>query len=184
MALPRLWVRVLALVVALGITALVIVFRGELARFATYGYVGVFIVSLIGNATIILPVPSLLSVFAAGQRLNPWIVGLVAGVAEPFGELTGYLAGYAGHGAVENRAMFDRIARMMRSRNFVSGYLVIFALPPSPTRSLIWRASSPGRCACRWAGSSSVVGWARRSRRSLWRLRGPTRSSLLQRFWN
>ena len=126
------WTRWLALAIALAITGLIFLYRGQLARFATYGYVGVFIVSLLGNATIILPVPSLLGVFAGGSAFNPLFVGLVAGVAEPLGELTGYLAGYAGRAVSEDHKVYTRITKWMQGRHFLSGYLLIFLLSAIP----------------------------------------------------
>jgi len=134
-AAPKGWTRWLALLFSLAITALIIIFRNELARFAAYGYIGVFIVSLLGNATVILPVPSLLGVFAAGTAFNPLLVGLVAGVAEPLGELTGYLAGYGGSAIIENRQLYERLSRWMQrrqSRGFLSGYIAIFVLSVIP----------------------------------------------------
>jgi membrane protein YqaA with SNARE-associated domain len=126
------WVRWLALGASLAITVLIFVYRGQLARFATYGYLGVFVISLIGNATVILPVPSLLGVFAGGSAFNPLFVGLVAGVAEPLGEMTGYLAGYAGQGIVANKKLYARLTVWMSSRRFLTGYLLIFVLSAIP----------------------------------------------------
>lgn len=126
------WRGLLALVVAFGITALIIIYRQRLARFSAYGYLGVFLVSLLGNATVILPVPSLLGVYAAGSAFNPLLVGLTAGVAEPLGELTGYLAGYAGRAVVENQALYERITRWMERRRYWTGYLTILVLSAIP----------------------------------------------------
>jgi len=126
------WSRWLALALAAAITLSIIAFREQLARFSTYGYLGIFVVSLLGNATIIMPVPSLLSVFAAGSAFNPLFVGLVAGVAEPLGELTGYLAGYAGRAVIEDREMYIRVSKWMRGRSYLSAYLAIFVLAAIP----------------------------------------------------
>ncbi len=126
------WGRCLILAVAVAITVLIFLYRGQLARFSTYGYLGVFVVSLLGNATVILPVPSLLGVFVGGSAFNPLLVGLIAGVAEPLGELTGYMAGYAGRAIIEDQKTYMRIARWMQSRNFFSGYLLIFVLSAVP----------------------------------------------------
>ncbi len=122
--------RLLAVLVSLAITAAVIAFRERLAAFAAYGYLGVFVVSLIGNATVILPVPSLLAVFAGGTAFNPLIVGLVAGVAEPLGELTGYLAGYGGAVVVENRERYQQLQQWMQRHGAVT--IFVLALIPNP----------------------------------------------------
>lgn len=138
-----LWRRLLALGAALAITGLVIAFRRDLARFSSYGYLGIFVLTLLSNATIILPVPGLVGVFAAGSALNPLLVGLVAGVAEPIGELTGYLAGYAGQAVIENQRLYNRLLKWMRGHNYVAGYLTIFvfALIPNPLFDLAGMAA-------------------------------------------
>ncbi len=56
----------------------------------TFGYVGVFLGSLIGSASILLPVPSFLFVILAGKLLNPFFVGILAGLGAAIGELTAY----------------------------------------------------------------------------------------------
>ncbi|MBI2580031.1 MAG: VTT domain-containing protein [Candidatus Aenigmarchaeota archaeon] len=62
----------------------------------SFGYLGVFASSLIGSATIILPVPSFFIVIFAGTVLNPVAVGIIGGLGGAIGEMTGYLAGYGG----------------------------------------------------------------------------------------
>ncbi len=64
-----------------------------------YGLMGFFAASVIANATIFLPLPIELLVFAAaGLKLyNPLLLGLFAGAGAAVGELTGYFLGRAGN---------------------------------------------------------------------------------------
>ncbi|MBC7263927.1 MAG: VTT domain-containing protein [Chloroflexi bacterium] len=117
-----------ALLLAAGITVAIIVYRDRLAQFEGYGYFGVWLIALLGNATVAFPVPSLAIVFAAGSVFNPLLVGLVAGLGEPLGELTGYLAGYAGQTIVENTQLYARLEHWMRRY----GALTIFVLSVIP----------------------------------------------------
>ena len=121
-------VRVAALVASLGITVAIILLRQRLAQFEAYGYLGIFVISIVGNATVLLPVPSLLVVFAGGTAFSPLLTGLVAGLGEPLGELTGYLAGYGGRAVIENREHYERMRRWMQRRGFVT-ILVLSAIP-------------------------------------------------------
>ncbi len=123
-------IRVFVLLMVVGVTAAVVVFRDRLQQFAVYGYPGVFLVSLAGNATVIFPAPSLAVVFAMGAVLKPILVGLAAGVGEALGELTGYLAGFSGRAIVEDQARYERMTRWME-RN---GALTVFflSLIPNP----------------------------------------------------
>ena len=60
--------QVAAIAFSLLITAAIVAFRGQLRSLARYGYLGVFLISVLGNATVVLPVPSLAVVFAGGLR--------------------------------------------------------------------------------------------------------------------
>jgi membrane protein YqaA with SNARE-associated domain len=115
---------------AIGITVGIILLRDHIQEFAVYGYPGIFVISFVGNATLILPAPSFAVVFAVGGALNPLLVGIVAGLGATLGELTGYLAGVGGRYAIEKRRLYIRIERWMRK----GGPLVIFllALIPNP----------------------------------------------------
>lgn len=114
----RHWRQIAALSSSVLITALVLLNAERLTGLQGYGYAGVFIVSLLGNATVILPVPSLAIVFAGGSVLHPLMVGLVAGVAEPLGELTGYMAGYGGSAIIEDRKAYQRLQEQVAKHRF------------------------------------------------------------------
>ena len=128
MGLSR-WIRpVLAIVFSVLITGAIMHYRDQLLDLSTSGYVGIFLISMIGNATVLFPVPSLVAVFAGGTVFHPMIVGLVSGVAEPIGELSGYLAGYGGSAAIEDKALYAKMERWMLRH----GYLTIFILSAIP----------------------------------------------------
>ncbi len=111
--------RLTALLLAIGISAIVLVYREDLARLAAYGYPGIFLITFVSSSTVILPVPGLALVFAAGASFNPLLVGLVAGIGAGLGEITGYLVGYSGRGTVENRESYGRVRRWMERLVFV-----------------------------------------------------------------
>ncbi|MCB0107342.1 MAG: hypothetical protein KDE53_15585 [Caldilineaceae bacterium] len=58
-------------------------------RFGHWGYLGAFLISLVASATIILPAPGIVVIMAMGAALNPFVLGIVAGLGSAFGELTG-----------------------------------------------------------------------------------------------
>ena len=83
------WVMI---VFSIGIAVVIYLTRDFIEKYAAYGYPGVFIISLLGNATLIFPAPSF-TVVAVGAILNPYIVGVLAGCGAAVGEMTGYLLG-------------------------------------------------------------------------------------------
>jgi uncharacterized membrane protein YdjX (TVP38/TMEM64 family) len=121
---------IIAALVSLAITALVVVSATDLRRLAGLGYLGVFAISIISNATVVFPVPGIAVVFASGGVLNPLLVALIAGIGEPIGELSGYLAGYAGSAVVEDRQRFERLRAFMERRGFLT--LLVLASIPNP----------------------------------------------------
>jgi len=112
----------------MAITLAIFLLRQRLARLGAYGYPGIFLVSLSSSATIILPVPGLAVVFGMGGVLNPFLVGLAAGMGDALGELTGYMAGYGGRAVVEDREMYERLESWMR-RNGAATIFVLSAVP-------------------------------------------------------
>jgi len=120
--------RISAIVLSVAITVTIVALREQIGRLSGYGYLGVFVISVLGNATVILPVPSLAVVFAGGGVLQPLVVGLVAGVGEPLGELTGYLAGYGGSVVLEDVPYYRQVRGWMENH----GMLTIFVLAAIP----------------------------------------------------
>ena len=119
---------------ALLITAFTFVFFFfdiDYAQLSTYGYLGLFAVSLISAASIVMPMPGAAAITGAGAVLDPVLgiptpilVGLVAGLAETIGELTGYAAGYAGSGLFRDRSYYDRVQRWMERRGILTMFLL------------------------------------------------------------
>lgn len=99
----------------------------------SWGYAGAFVVTLIGNASIIFPVPSYLAVFALGPALNPWLLGLVAAAGATLGELTGYLLGLGGRKALSKRHIkaIDIVKRWSKKRGMFL-LIVLFAATTLP----------------------------------------------------
>jgi membrane protein YqaA with SNARE-associated domain len=95
---------------------------------SAYGYLGVFLVSLLAATVLFVPIPSIPIVFLMGAILNPFLVGLVSGIGESLGEITGYTAGFSGRETLDNRQRYTRIKGWMRLR----GTLVLFLFSAIP----------------------------------------------------
>lgn len=115
---------------AVGISISIVVFRNQLAKLAGLGYFGVFLINLIGSATIILPAPSLVATFVGGAIYNPLLVGIVSGIGAGFGELTGYMAGYGGSVVIKNNKTYKKVEGWMKKNGFLTIFLL--ALIPNP----------------------------------------------------
>jgi len=101
--------RVVAVLAVIGITVYIYSIRSRVQEFAAYGYPGIFVVTLLANATVFLPAPGVAVVFAMGSILNPLGIAFAAGTGGALGELSGFLAGFGGQAVVENTKIFNRI---------------------------------------------------------------------------
>lgn len=99
-----------------------------------FSYLGVFLISLVGSMSIIIPIPyTIVIITLATQReLNPFLIAVAAGLGAGVGEFSGYILGYYGRAVInEDRQrkmkyivqLFDRYGPIM---------IFLFALTPLP----------------------------------------------------
>ncbi len=112
----------------IGITLAIALNRDEISRFSTFGYLGAFLAMLLSNATLVLPAPGLIIVFALGNSLNPVLVGLAGAAGATLGELTGYIAGLSGVAVMDSTPIARRVRLWMNT----NGSLTIFLLSIFP----------------------------------------------------
>jgi uncharacterized membrane protein YdjX (TVP38/TMEM64 family) len=110
-------------------------FSTDISNLKSYGYFGIFLINLIGAASILLPSPAAASVLGGAAFLDPilgipaWFwVGIVAGLGEAIGEFSGYAAGYGGRIIVEDKPSYLRIKDWMEKK----GALTLFFLSCIP----------------------------------------------------
>jgi uncharacterized membrane protein YdjX (TVP38/TMEM64 family) len=101
--------RLAALLAVVGITVFIYSLRDRVEEFQRLGYVGVFLVALMANATVFLPAPGVAIIYAMGAVFNPLGVGLAAGTGGALGELSGFLAGFSGQAVIERTDIYNRI---------------------------------------------------------------------------
>ena len=120
----------LILVVAISAAILYVTahYRHELARLGEAGLAGLFVVSLLGNATVIVPAPTFVMACAGGSLFGPIQSGIVSGLGAGLGELTGYMAGVGGKAIIPPGKWTTRLEGFIR-RN---GMVTVFALAAIP----------------------------------------------------
>jgi membrane protein YqaA with SNARE-associated domain len=101
----------LLLLAMLVLSATLIVAPIDYKALGDYGYLGVFLVTLLATAAIVVPVPYLALILVAGTFLNPVLVAIVAGVAAALGEMTGYFVGYTGRSLLPQSHWYQMLER-------------------------------------------------------------------------
>lgn len=120
--------RIMALFVVVALSLFIFSIRDRASELAIYGYPGIFLISFMAYATVLLPAPGVALVFTMGSVFNPIGVAIAAGTGAALGELSGYLAGFSGQAVVERVEVYDRLTRWMQ-RNGSLTVLVLAAIP-------------------------------------------------------
>ncbi len=95
-----------------------------------YGYAGAFVISVILNATLIIPVSNMAIIFSLGAApgLSPLFIGLAGGIGAGIGEMTGYLAGRSGRGLISKHNIYTRVEKWVKRW----GWIAVFILSVFP----------------------------------------------------
>jgi len=106
-----------------------------IAELKSYGYLGAFLISLIGNASILLPgiVLPILSgfgivLYSAVGLGGPVIVGIAGGAGAAIGEIVGYMAGYSGRAIVQRQKRYTQLESWVKKWGSVA--IFVFTLVP------------------------------------------------------
>jgi membrane protein YqaA with SNARE-associated domain len=104
-------------------------YPGRIDELKNYGYLGAFIISIILNATLILPVGNMAILMAVGATMpSPAIVGLVGGLGAAIGEMTGYIAGRSGRDLLARSKMYNRVEGWVRRWGMLP--IFVFSMVP------------------------------------------------------
>lgn len=123
-------VRLIGLLAVIGLTILLVINRERIQELQAFGYPGIFLFSLLANATILIPVPGVVFTSAMGAVFNPLYVSIAAGIGASLGELSGYVAGFSGQAVVENKARYEQVVKWMRKYGDIT--ILVLAIIPNP----------------------------------------------------
>jgi len=123
-------IRVVVLLAVIAITIVLVINRDKLQGLQAYGYPGIFLFSILANATILIPVPGVIFTSAMGAVFNPLWVSVAAGSGAALGELSGYLAGFSGQAVVEDSKRYDQVVRWMEKYGELT--TLVLAFIPNP----------------------------------------------------
>lgn len=102
-------------------------------EFRSLGLVGVFLLNLLGSATIFFPTPAFLSVGLSALHTNPLLVAFVAASGGALGEGTTFLFGYSSNKAfhLEKHKTLKRFKKKVFDK-WGGLVILLFAFIPNP----------------------------------------------------
>lgn len=115
----------LALVLTVLACLATIYYWEDINHLGSYGYAGVFVISILAGGTIFVPIPGLLVVFTMGSILNPSIIGACAGLGEALGSIGIYLSGYGGRRVFQNtnHGLYSRLSGWLRRHGSIAVFI-------------------------------------------------------------
>lgn len=131
----RQWIRpaiIGIIAIALNVAAYYVIPPDLAEHLGPYGYLGVFLITLIANATVVVPVPYYGLVARLSQELSLPGVMIAGALGSTIGESVAFFVGRSGRGAVDDTPMYRWVQRQMQQP--WRAFLVLFALsaPPNP----------------------------------------------------
>jgi membrane protein YqaA with SNARE-associated domain len=123
-------IRLAVFVFVISLTVILFLFQDQIKNLEAYGYPGIFVLSILANATVIIPLPGVLLTAAMAVVFNPFWVAIAAGSGAALGELSGYLAGFSGQVVVERADRQERLVNWMRKYGDVT--ILVLAFIPNP----------------------------------------------------
>lgn len=126
------------ILITVAVVVAVLCFWEQIRALEHYGYLGAFVISVFGGATIIAPIPMTPVVFALGTvmrpdfapYMGPIFVGIAAGLGETLGGISIYMTGYGGGTALQDMKEGKIKSAYMRMTSWVErrGSLTLFVL--------------------------------------------------------
>jgi uncharacterized membrane protein YdjX (TVP38/TMEM64 family) len=127
---PQLVLRGLLLVALIAGTVFLVLNRDKIQHLEEYGYPGIFMISLLSNATILIPIPGVMFTSAVAMVFNPFWVAIASGMGAALGELSGYLAGFSGQPMLDKSEKVRKLSAWMKKNQYWTIFLL--ALIPNP----------------------------------------------------
>ncbi|NLN71007.1 MAG: VTT domain-containing protein [Chloroflexi bacterium] len=127
-------IRAFILLGVIALTVILFIYRERIQALQGLGYPGVFLFSVLANATILVPLPGVVFTSAMGAVFHPFWVSIAAGAGAALGELSGYMAGFSGRAVVEKSHRYDRVVGWMRKYGDLT--ILFLAFVPNPVFDL------------------------------------------------
>jgi membrane protein YqaA with SNARE-associated domain len=126
----RIYLSLIALLAIVGVSFWVALNPAWVQSFGRWGYLGGAFFAFFASATVILPAPGLAVIFSMSGALDPWVLGIVAGIGSGLGELSGYIAGASGRALVSGEKVHPLLRRFTTRYTVLA--LFVLAIVPLP----------------------------------------------------
>lgn len=126
----RKFLEILLIVVIVILSAVIFIFRNQINNVSNIGYLGLFVLCFLANATVLLPSPSLMIAASCALVMNPFLVALTAALGSSAGELVGYAFGnVSGDISPKFKSLLDKLTKKIHNDVLLVFILAVLPLP-------------------------------------------------------
>ncbi len=100
--------------------------------FTSLGYLGVFLLSILGSISVVIPVPYTVAYYILGITLDPVYIAIAGGLGSTVGELGGYTLGYFGQALIGEKYKNNMSYFVKMFDHYGPIVVFLFALTPLP----------------------------------------------------
>lgn len=114
------------------IIGLSFLFQSQLAELGKWGLLGIFVLNILGSATLFIPAPAIATVVAGGLVYNPLLVAVIAAVGSAIGDMIGFGLGRSGKEFLFKKGSFKYNLTRDLFNQFGPLIIILFAFIPNP----------------------------------------------------
>lgn len=114
------------------IIGLSFIFQSQLAQLGKWGLLGIFIINIVGSATLFIPAPAIATVVAGGLVYNPLLVAVIAAFGSSIGDMIGFGLGRSGKEFLIKKGSLKYDITQHLFKDFGPLVIILFALIPNP----------------------------------------------------
>ena len=107
-------------------------FRSELLELGKWGLLGIFLVNVLGSATLFIPAPAIATVVAGAIIFNPLLVAVIAALGSAVGDMIGFALGHSGKELLLKKDSFKYKITKDLFHKFGPGFIIFFSFIPNP----------------------------------------------------
>ena len=126
--IKRNYISLLSMLLVVVLAAVIFIYRHQIEKLGNLGYLGAFLISLLGSLTIILPVPGLIILIALAASFNPVLIAVAGSTGGTLGETSGYVLGYSGRHVLSGNKTYMKTEGWMKKWGIWA--IMLFAFAP------------------------------------------------------
>lgn len=123
-------IEIISFILIVGLSIAIFLMRDKIQNLGNIGYLGVFLLCFLANATVLLPAPSLMIAASSALIMNPLFVAIFAALGSTLGEFVGYAFGTI---STDLSSKFQKVIEKYTSKIHNQSLLIfVFAVLPLP----------------------------------------------------